>query len=60
VDIRVDARTQVIVDGIGIMGGFAQSADRVDAELDDASPVLRVTGLALMAGVNVQRQAPRD
>ena len=59
VDIRVDAHTKVIVDGVGIMGGFAQSSDRVDAELDDASPVLRVTGFALMGGVNVQRREPR-
>ncbi len=59
VDIRVAAHTKVIVEGIGIMGGFAQSSDQVDAELDDASPVLRVTGFALMGGVNVQRREPR-
>ena len=28
VDIRVDAHTKVIVDGVGIMGGFAQSSDQ--------------------------------
>ena len=53
-DIRVDAHTSVIVDGVGIMGDFAQSADKVDAELDHDSPLVRVTGFALMGGVNVQ------
>lgn len=59
IDITVGPRTKVVVDGIGIMGGFAQSADEIDAELDASSPVLRVTGVALMAGVNVQRRDPR-
>ena len=60
IDIRVGAHTDVVVDGIGIMGGFAQAADEIDAELDASSPVLRVTGFALMGGVNVQRREPRD
>ena len=60
VDIRVGAHTKVLVEGIGIMGGFGQSPDRVDAELDVASPLLRVTGFALMGGVNVQRRGPRE
>ncbi len=59
IDIRVGPRTKVVVDGVGIMGGFAQSADEIDAELDAGSPVLRVTGVALMGGVNVQRREPR-
>ncbi len=60
IDIRVGSRTKVEVDGIGIMGAFAQSADEVDPELDETSPVLRVTGFALMGAVNVQRREPRD
>jgi hypothetical protein len=60
IDIRVGAHTRIEVDGAGIMGGFAQSSDEVDAELDDSSPVLRVTGFALMGGVNVARREPRD
>ena len=60
IDIRVGPSTKVVVDGVGIMGGFAQSADEIDAELDEHSPVLRVTGVALMGGVNVQRREPRD
>ncbi len=46
----------MVVDGVGIMGGFAQSSDEVEPELDEASPVLRVTGVALMGGVNVKRR----
>ena len=57
IDIYVNARTQVIVDGVGIMGAFEQSRDRVEAELGPDSPVVRVTGFALMAGVTVHRRA---
>jgi hypothetical protein len=57
IDIVVNAQTQVIVDGVGIMGDFSQTRDKVPAEITSASPVVRVKGLALMAGVNVQRKA---
>lgn len=57
IDIVVNAQTQVIVDGVGIMGDFSQSRDRVAAEITAGSPVVRLKGLALMAGVNVQRKA---
>jgi uncharacterized protein DUF1707 len=56
IDIVVNAHTQVIVDGIGIMGDFSQSRDRVPAEIAAGSPVVRVNGFALMAGVTVQRK----
>ena len=59
IDITVGPRTRVVVDGVGIMGGFAQSSDEVEPEVDEASPVLRVTGVALMGGVNVKRRRPR-
>jgi hypothetical protein len=39
------------------MGDFSQSRDKVPAELTASSPVVRVKGLALMAGVTVQRKA---
>ena len=57
IDIIVNAQTQVIIDGVGVMGDFSQSRDRVPAEITAGSPVVRVKGLALMAGVNVQRKA---
>ena len=56
IDIVVNPWTQVIVDGVGVMGDFSQSRDKAPAELTAGSPVVRVKGLALMAGVNVQRK----
>jgi hypothetical protein len=56
IDIIVNPWTQVIVDGVGIMGDFSQSRDKAPAEITAGSPVVRVKGLALMAGVNVQRK----
>jgi hypothetical protein len=57
IDIVVNAWTQVIVDGVGVMGDFSQSRDKVPAEITAGSPVVRVKGLAFMAGVTVQRKA---
>ena len=56
IDVVVNPWTQVVVDGLGIMGDFSQSRDKVPAELTAASPVVRVKGFALMAGVNVVRK----
>ena len=56
IDIYVNAHTRVIVDGVAIMGGFDQGRDRVQPELGPDSPLVRVTGFALMAGVTVQRR----
>ena len=56
IDIIVNPWTQVIVDGVGVMGDFSQSRDKAPAELTAGSPVVRVKGLALMAGVTVQRK----
>lgn len=56
IDIIVNAHTRVVVDGVGIMGAFDQSRDKVAAELDAASPVVRVKGVALMGGVTVSRR----
>lgn len=57
IDIIVNAQTQVVVDGVGIMGDFSQARDKVPAEITAGSPVVRVKGMALMAGVTVQRKA---
>ena len=56
VDVLVNATTRVVVDGVGIMGGFDQGRDRVPAELGPDSPIVRVTGFALMGGVTVSRR----
>lgn len=56
IDVYVNAHTRVIVDGVGIMGDFSQARDRVEPEIGPDSPVVRVTGFALMAGVTVQRR----
>jgi hypothetical protein len=56
IDIIVNERTKVVVQGVGIMGAFDQGRDRVEAQLDASSPVVRVKGVALMAGVTVVRK----
>lgn len=56
IDIIVNEHTHVIVDGIGIMGGFEQARDKVTPAIGPNSPVVRVKGIALMAGVSVQRK----
>jgi hypothetical protein len=56
IDIYVNAHTRVLVDGFGIMGAFDQARDKVEPDLRLDSPVVRVNGFALMAGVTVQRR----
>ena len=58
IDIVVNAHTQVIVEGIGIMGAFDQARDKVAAEITADSPVVRVRGFAMMGAVTVQRKGP--
>lgn len=57
VDVYVNAQTRVVVDGIGVMGSFEQSRDKVEPALGPDSPVVRITGLALMGAVTVKRRA---
>jgi hypothetical protein len=56
IDIIVNEHARVVVDGIGIMGAFDQARDRVEPQLDAHSPLVRVRGIALMAGVTVVRK----
>ena len=58
IDIVVDERTHVIVEGVGVMGAFEQSRDKVAPQITADSPVVRVKGVALMAGVTVTRKGP--
>ncbi len=60
IDVIVNAHTHVIVEGVGIMGAFDQSRDKVEAQLGPESPTVRVKGVALMAGVNVVRKPMPD
>ena len=57
IDIIVDPRTHVIVEGVGIMGEFSQARDKVPAEVTADSPVVRVKGVAPMAVGKVVRKA---
>lgn len=56
IDIIVNAYTNVIVEGVGIMGSFDQARDKVEAQIGPDSPTVRVKGVALMAGVTVKRR----
>lgn len=57
VTIVVNAYTRVIVEGFAIMGDFSESRPKVPAALTPESQVVRVKGVALMAGVSIQRRA---
>lgn len=55
-EIVVGPHTHVIVEGIGIMGGYAGPSERTPAELDASSPTVRVRGVAIWGGVSVERK----
>jgi len=55
IDITVDPDTTVIEDGFGFMGGF-EDASGVPRRPD--GPRVRVSGLALLGGVSVNRKPP--
>jgi hypothetical protein len=55
-DIKVNPHTQVIMEGVGIMGGYSGPSDSTPPELDANSPVVRIRGFALMGGVSVSRK----
>jgi hypothetical protein len=56
IEVIVNPHTQVVVEGIGIMGAFNETRAKVSADIGPDSPVVRVKGLALMAGVDVKRK----
>jgi hypothetical protein len=55
-EIKVNPTTRVIVEGVGIMGGFAGPRSTGLEEFDASSPTVRVRGFALMGGVSVERR----
>lgn len=54
--ITVGPHTNVVMEGIGIMGGYSGPDGRTPAELDETSPTVRVRGVAIWGGVAVQRK----
>jgi hypothetical protein len=52
VDIKVPTGLRVETTGLGIMGGFSVSG--ADADPGPDAPVLRITGVATMAGVDAK------
>jgi hypothetical protein len=57
-DIVVPPSVHVVMEGIGIMGGFDGPRD-ADEELGPDSPTVRIKGVAFWGGVNVRRKRPR-
>ncbi|MFF5366538.1 DUF1707 domain-containing protein [Streptomyces sp. NPDC013187] len=57
VDVIVPPGVEVVVRGIGVMGGFDQREEGVPGE--PGAPRVIVTGFALWGGVGVQRKLPR-
>lgn len=57
IEIVVPDDVDVVVSGVGIMGGFEDSSE--DGEGTGHGPLVRVTGLAFWGGVEVKRK-PRD
>jgi len=58
-DITVNPQTHVVMEGVGILGGYSGPSDSVPAELTESSPVVRIKGFALMGGVSVSRKPVR-
>jgi hypothetical protein len=56
IEIRAPADVRVVVDGVGIMGGFEGPRDEVGDRRPDGGVTVRVTGVALMGGVEVKRK----
>lgn len=54
--ITVGPHTHVVMEGIGIMGGYSGPDGRTPAELDASSPTVRVRGVAIWGGVSVERK----
>ena len=50
----------VETNGMAIMGGFEHHPQHDDAPPDPNAPTLRISGLAVMAGVDVQVRLPGE
>jgi hypothetical protein len=58
-EIIVPPHVHVVMEGVGIMGGYAGPSGKVPEELDENSPTLRVKGVAIWGGVSVTRRRPK-
>jgi uncharacterized protein DUF1707/cell wall-active antibiotic response 4TMS protein YvqF len=54
--VIVPPHVNVKMEGTGIMGGYSGPSGLVDATLDATSPTVRIRGVAIMGGVNVERK----
>lgn len=54
--ITVGPHTRVVMEGMGIMGGYSGPNDKTPAELDANSPTVRIRGVAVWGGVSVDRK----
>ena len=54
--VTVGPHTNVVMEGVGIMGGYSGPGDKVPAELDASSPTVRIRGVAIWGGVDVRRK----
>jgi uncharacterized membrane protein len=55
-NIVVNTATNVVVHGVGIMGGFSAPQSDAEVRLTADSPVVHVRGVAIMGGVSVVRR----
>jgi hypothetical protein len=64
VEVIVPPGLRVASEGIGIMGGFEQVASSASYDAAPDAPLLRITGFALMGGVEITErlagESPRD
>jgi predicted thioesterase len=58
VKILVDEFTDVVVEGVPILGDFKQRRDKIDADVSADAPKVRVKGAAMLGDVSVQRLPP--
>ena len=56
--VIVGPRTNVQMEGTGIMGGYSGPSGLVEADLDASSPLVRIKGFAIWGGVSVERKHP--
>ena len=59
-EIIVNEGTRVVVEGVGIMGGYAGPSRAAEVDRDRDAPVVRVRGVAIMGGVDVSRKPLPD
>lgn len=57
--VIVGPHQDVIIEGVGIMGGYSGPSGLVAEQLDRASPTVRIKGVAIWGGVTVERKHVR-